>query len=182
MASSLLDHLEEMCAEAQVEAPVEKLSQSILDSIARHSCVTLQAAVGSKLCLMGFKTAVQDALDEIGKVISSPDLIPGGMGDAPNNAKEVYHLGPLMRLAAQVQGQSHYTHYTMHAEPLGVSASSTGPTWLCLAEAPVAMNSMLHLGQPPFESHQQSENIGQWQPGSSSYLFGFHRVGQAILL
>ena len=40
MASTLLEHLEEMCAEAQVEAPVEKLSQGILDSIARHSCVT----------------------------------------------------------------------------------------------------------------------------------------------
>ena len=109
MASSLLDHLEEMCAEAQVEAP-GKLSQSILDSIARRSCVTVQTrhSCGSKLCLMGFKTAIQDALDELGKVISSPDLIPGGMRDPPNTAKEVYHLGPLMRFAAQVaqvQGQ-----------------------------------------------------------------------------
>ena len=107
MASTLLEHLEEMCAEAHVLAPAEKLSQSILDSIARQSCVTLQTD-GSKLCLRGFKTAIQDALDELGKVISSPDLIPGGMRDPPNTAKEVYHLGPLMRFAAQVaqvQGQ-----------------------------------------------------------------------------
>jgi len=136
MASTLLEHLEEMCAEAKVEAPVEKLSQGILDSIARHSCVTLQTQ-GSKLCLMGFKTAIQDALDEIGKVISSPDLILGGMGDPPNT-KEVYHLAPLMRLATQVQCPS----CTMHAEPLGVSGSSAAPTVFCLAEAPAAVNSM----------------------------------------
>ena len=164
MASTLLEHLEEMCAEAQVEAPVEKLSQGILDSIARHSCVTLQTH-GSKLCLMGFKTAIQDALDEIGKVISSPDLIPGGMGHPPNNAKEVYHLAQLMRLATQVQGPS---HCTMHAELLGVSGSSAPPTRLCLAEAPVAVNSIPHFGQPRFQSQQQSGSVGQWQPWSWS--------------
>lgn len=59
--------------EAQVEAPPQKLGQSILDRIARHSCVTLQTQ-GSKLYLMGFKTAIQDALDEIGKANKS-DLI-----------------------------------------------------------------------------------------------------------
>ena len=164
MASSLLDHLEEMCAEAQVEAPVEKLSQSILDSIARHSCVTLQTQ-GSKLCLMGFKTAIQDAMEEIGKVISSPDLIPGGMGDPPNTAKEVCHLGPLMRFATQLQGPG--AAWAMHAEPLGVSASSNTPTGLCYAEA-VPMYSMLHLGQAPFPPQQQFAYIGQWQPGSST--------------
>ena len=135
MASTLLEHLEEMCAEAKVEAIVEKLRQGILDSIA-----PLQTQ-GFKLCLMGFKTAIQDALDEIRKVISSPsspDLILGGIGDPPNT-KEVYHLAPLMRLATQVQCPS---QCTMHAEPLGVSGSSAAPTVFCLAEAPAAVNSM----------------------------------------
>jgi hypothetical protein len=138
--------------------------RNVLDKIACETCVTLWIE-GSELYLMGFKTAIQDALDEIGKVISSPDLIPGGMGHPPNNAKEVYHLAQLMRLATQVQGPS---HCTMHAELLGVSGSSAPPTGLCLAEAPVAVNSMPHFGQPRFQSQQQSGSVGQWQPWSWS--------------
>ena len=150
MASTLLEHLEEMCAEAQVEAPVEKLSQGILDSIARHSCVTLQTH-GSQLCLMGFKTAIQDALDEIEKVISCP-VIPRDMGDLPN-AREVYHLAPLLRFA-NVQGPNH------EPQQVGRSANVWNPsgasTGLCLAQA--VANSV-----PPFGPFGPP----QWEPPSS---------------
>ena len=75
---------------------LKQIPRNMLDKIACETCVTLRIE-GSELCLLGFKTAIEDALAEIKRVISSPDLIPSDMAEPPNNAREVYHLAPLIR-------------------------------------------------------------------------------------
>ena len=158
MASTLLEHLEEMCSEAQVEAPADKLTQNILDNIACHTCVTLRTQ-GSKLCLTGFKTAIQDAMAEIEKVISSPDLIPRDMGDPSSaNTREAYHLAPMLRFATNVQSPSYNPQQVAVGRsdanigsPGGVSCVSGASTALCSGQAAVAGNSVPHFGQCRWE-------------------------------
>lgn len=100
-ASALLDRLEEMCTEERVTGPAHQLDQNMLDKIACETCVTLWIA-GSELYLMGFKAAIEDALAEIKRLISFPDLIPRDMADAPKTAREVFLLAPLIRFAPNV--------------------------------------------------------------------------------
>lgn len=157
-ASALLDHLEEMCTEERVKGPAKQLDQNVLDKIARQTCVTLWIE-GSELYLMGFKTAIQDALDEIGKAISSPDLIPCDMADPPN-AREVYHLAPLIRFAPHVQSPSHDTpKVPKHCG--GSDANSTGVR--------VAVNKVNKVNAPygHFNQFNQSPPIMSTEGGST---------------
>ena len=132
--------------------------RNVLDKIARQTCVTLWIE-GSELYLMGFKTAIQDALDEIGKAISSPDLIPCDMADPPN-AREVYHLAPLIRFAPHVQSPSHDTpKVPKHCG--GSDANSTGVR--------VAVNKVNKVNAPygHFNQFNQSPPIMSTEGGST---------------
>jgi len=157
-ASALLDHLEEMCTEERVKGPAKHLDQNVLDKIACETCVTLWIE-GSELYLMGFKTAIQDALDEIGKAISSPDLIPCDMADPPNTAREVYHLAPLIRFAPHVQSPSHDPKVLKHIG--GSDANSTGVR--------VAVNKVNKVNAPygHFNQFNQSPPIMSTEGGST---------------
>ena len=132
--------------------------RNVLDKIACETCVTLWIE-GSELYLMGFKTAIQDALDEIGKAISSPDLIPCDMADPPNTAREVYHLAPLIRFAPHVQSPSHDPKVLKHIG--GSDANSTGVR--------VAVNKVNKVNAPygHFNQFNQSPPIMSTEGGST---------------
>lgn len=121
-ASALLDHLEAMCTEERVTGPANQLDQNILDKIACETCVTLWIE-GSEVYLMGFKTAIEDALAEMKRLISFPDLIPRDMAGAPNTAREVFLLAPLMRFAPHVPCPSHDTPPNLPKQLGGSDAS-----------------------------------------------------------
>lgn len=103
-ASALLQNLEEMCTErpvTQVTAAVHlcSLDMKVLTRIARQTCVTFRVH-DWELCIIGFKTAVQDAMAEIERFISSPRLSDDHANLSNTNAHEVKHVLPLLPLAA----------------------------------------------------------------------------------
>lgn len=156
-ASALLEHLEDMCTEARVKGPAKQLDQTMLDKIACETCVTLWIE-GSELCLVGFKTAIEDALAEIRRVISSPDL-SSDMADPPStnaNAREVYHLAPLIRFAPNLQGPSHDTPEPGCVQPKQVIGGSDASTGVGLPPAGNNVNSV------PYFGHFNQPNQSPW--------------------
>ena len=97
-ASTLLQNLEEMCTEKQVAA-IHGCDMEPLTRIARQTCVTLRVH-DSQLCIIGFKTAVQDATAEIERCTSSPHLSNDYVNLSNTSAQEVKHVQSLLPLAA----------------------------------------------------------------------------------
>mmetsp|Transcript_49430 Transcript_49430/g.100389 ORF Transcript_49430/g.100389 Transcript_49430/m.100389 type:complete len:273 (+) Transcript_49430:39-857(+) len=97
-ASTLLQNLEEMCTEKQVAA-IHGCDMEPLTRIARQTCVTLRVH-DSQLCIIGFKTAVQDATAEIERCTPSPHLSNDYVNLSNTSAQEVKHVQSLLPLAA----------------------------------------------------------------------------------